>query len=468
MTFMRSLTVRFFLAFWLIIGILTGLAAIAGYAYSERLREAFESFESDDTVLAASAVLDSEGREGLEAWLRRFPSGSPIEVFVVDRDGRDILGRRLPYPVIRMMRRFDSHRDARRDNRRDSEYWRRGDSAKIRPARPLTQIVGPDGSVYSLFMSPKRNPYRTWISERAGPAFLAVALLISAIVSYGLALAIARPVQVFRKATVSIAEGKLDTRVAASMRNRRDEIGMLAHDLDAMAGKLQDASDQQTELTRNISHELRSPLARLRVALELARRQTGDLAEFQRIENETERLDDMIGQILSYSRMEARSDESPRPVDVADILREVVDNANFECRSAGLEGVSVKLDCDDIPAVSGYAVALTSAFENVLRNAIRHSPKNGTVSVRASRDEQTLQIEIEDQGSGVPVASLGKIFEPFYRSAPASDDSPEGTGLGLAIARRAVQKNSGTIVAHNVAAGGLRVTIKLPALSQAD
>ncbi len=465
---MHSLTVRIFLSFWLIIGLLIGLAAIAGYAYSERLREAFENFEIDDTVLTASAILDSDGREGLEAWLRSFPSGSPIEVFVVDGDGRDILERRLPRRVSRLMHRFELRPRSPHDRGRDARNWHRDDSPRIRPARPLTQIVGPDGAVYSLFVSPKRNPYGEWISERAGPAFFLLALLISSAVSYALALAITRPVRKFREATVSIAEGKLDTRVAASMRNRRDEIGMLAHDLDAMADKLQDASDQQTELTRNISHELRSPLARLRVALELARRQTGDLAEFQRIENETERLDGLIGQILSYSRMEARSDEQPQTVDLAELLREAVENANFECRSGGIEDVSVDLACDDAPAVHGYAAALTSAFENVLRNAIRHSPKNGIVSVRVSQDGQTVLVEIEDQGSGVPDESLGKIFEPFYRSVRGHDESTEGTGLGLAIARRAVQKNAGTISAHNAAAGGLCVSIRLPTVTQDD
>ena len=320
---------------------------------------------------------------------------------------------------------------------------------RIRPARPLTQIVGPSGDVFRLIVSPKRNPYGEWITERAGPAFLIVALLISAAVSYALARAIARPVQTFREATVAIANGRLDTRVAASMRNRRDEIGMLAHDLDAMADKLQDASTQQTELTRNISHELRSPLARLRVALELARRQAGDLPEFSRIDRETERLDDLIGQILSYSRMESGGDEPRETVNIPNLLQEAVDNANFECNAAGHEGTTVTLGANVDVSVNGYRNALASAFENVLRNAVRHSPKNGVVSVRTEHDGEVLTIDFEDEGQGVPSSSLEKIFDPFFRAPQADGAKPAGTGLGLAIARRAVEKNVGSICALN-------------------
>ena len=456
---MRSLTVRIFLSFWLIIALLIGVAAIAGYSYSEQLREAFENFEVDDTALAASEVLKANGRRGLEEWLRNRPAASPVDIFIVDSRGRELLDRKLPFHVERMLRRLDS----RRGQRREWHSRRRNDSPDVRLARPLTQIIGADGDHFSLIVNPRRNPWGEWVSERAGPAFLIVALMISAAVSFALARAIARPVQTFREATVSIANGRLDTRVAASMRNRRDEIGMLAHDLDAMARKLQDASIQQTELTRNISHELRSPLARLRVALELARREAGDLGEFARIDRETERLDDLIGQILSYSRMEAGSDEPENAVDVGELLREAVDNANFECEASGNAGVSVCLDSDLQAVIGGHAFALASAFENVLRNAIRHSPENGVVTVTAAEDEGGLLIDIADEGGGVAGEVLEKIFEPFFRSASA--DTP-GTGLGLAIARRAVEKNGGVISARNGDGTGLVVRITLPTTAQ--
>lgn len=448
---MRSLTVRIFLSFWAIIVLLIGLAALAGFAYAERLREAVENFEIDDSAIAASAALETGGRDALEDWLRDRPAVSPLDVFIVDDEGRDLLGRALPQRVARMLRRLESGR-RRWHSRRDGP-------PNLRPPAPLPQLIGPDGAIYSLFVSPKQNPWREWISERAGPAFFAIALLISAAVSYALAYAIARPVRTFREATVSIAEGKLDTRVASSMSNRRDEIGMLALDLDAMAGKLENAADQQTELTRNISHELRSPLARMRVALELARRQAGDLPEFSRIDRETERLDDLIGQILSYSRLKSRDDEPAQPLDLDELLHAVVEDANFECRSSGTGRIKVEYQCDKSGIVRGHAGALTSAFENVLRNAIRHSPDGGIVSVHATAGARQLVVTIEDQGSGVADEALERIFEPFFR-APDSDAT--GTGLGLAIARRAVQKNGGQIDAARAQSGGLRIEISLP------
>jgi two-component system OmpR family sensor kinase len=323
--------------------------------------------------------------------------------------------------------------------------------------------VGPDNEVLTMFVLPKRNVYGEWANEQARPLFLLVALIVSAAVSYALASAISRPVRKFREATVAIAEGDLGTRVADSVGRRRDEIGMLARDIDSMSDKLELAARQQTELTRNISHELRSPLARMRVALELARRQAGDLAEFSRIESETERLDDLIGQILSYSRMQARNDETPASLDLAELVQEVVENVNFECRSTGIDGVSVEFTQEARPVVSGFGPPLTSAVENVLRNAVRHSPRGGLVSVRLFRDDGNAVLRIRDQGPGVAEDELDSLFEPFYRTRESVQrDASQGTGLGLAIARRAVQKSGGSIEARNAGDGGLCIDITLP------
>ena len=452
---MRSLTVRIFLSFWLIIALLIGIAAVAGYTYAERLRNAFENFEVSETAVAASAALTSGGRAGLEGWLRDRPPGSPLVVFVVDADGEELLGRRLPFHVARMIRRLDSRRGGSHSRR----SRRGGDSPDIRLARPLTQIVGPDGATYRLVVSPKRNPFGEWVAERAGPAFLLLSLLVSGAVSFALARAIARPVQTFRAATVSIANGQLNTRVAASMRNRRDEIGMLAHDLDAMADKLQSASAQQTELTRNISHELRSPLARLRVALELARRQAGDLPEFARIDRETERLDALIGQILSYSRMESPADEARQLSNVGDLLSEAVDNANYESAS---RGVVVRMTDPCAIETLAYPAALSSAFENILRNAVRHSPDGAEIQVTSDVAANVLNVSIEDSGTGVADEALERLFEPFFRATQPGAEGSDGTGLGLAIARRAVENHGGTIAAANAPDGGLVVTVSLP------
>jgi two-component system sensor histidine kinase CpxA len=327
----------------------------------------------------------------------------------------------------------------------------------------LTQLVGLNGEVFTLFVVPKRSLYGEWIDARTRPLLLLLALIVSAGVSYALARAITRPVHKFRQATVAIAEGHLDTRVAESMGKRHDEIGLLAHDFDSMADKLQRASKRQVELSRNISHELRSPLARLRVALELARRQAGDSTEFNRIEAEAERLDSLIGQILSYSRLETRGTEAPTQIKLAELVQDVVDDVRFECRSDGLEDITVQFS----PAIEidfqGFATALGSAVENVLRNAVHHSESGDKVSVTLRQDEQHAIITIEDNGRGIPDDELERIFEPFYRaSSTVASSGSNGSGLGLAIAQRAIQMNAGSMQAGHSAGGGLRIEIRLP------
>lgn len=452
---MRSLLIRIFLAFWLIIAITIGVAAIAGYTYAERLRTALENFEVSDTMLEASESLNRGGRDGLEAWLRTVPESSPVAVYVLDRSGHDILGRRVPHPISRAMRRFGGRLDRMRPPPPDA--------GNLRPARPLTQLIGPDNRVYTFFVVPKRSASGRWFGERTGLYFLIFAVLVSAAVSYLLARAISKPVSRFREATVAIAAGNLDTRVADSVGSRRDEIGHLARDFDRMTDELQHAWQQKTELTRNVSHELRSPLARLRVALELARREAGDLPEFSRIDTETERLDELIGQILSYSRLESRTDEAPSQFQLDDLLHTVVDDVRYECRSSGIDGVTIEFAVDGSPKVNGFAGALSSAVENVLRNAVRHSPPDSSVSVSLRQEAGQAVIEIRDQGRGVDESELGNLFDPFFRSRSALDDKAmQGSGLGLAIAQRAVQKNSASISASNIAGGGLCVTMKLP------
>lgn len=451
---MHSLLLRFFLAFWLIIAITIGAASISGYYYSERSREVFENFGNSDTMVEASESLRSGGRRGLEDWLRALPDNSPVAVFILDERNRDLLDRRVPSPILEAIRRFGDQPDRTRRSRRDSD--------NLRLARPMTQLIGPDNAVYTMFVFPRRGATRSWLGEQGLPYFLILAIVVSAIVSYLLARAISNPVRRFREATVAIAGGNLDTRVARFVGARRDEIGHLARDFDIMTDELQRAWEQQTELMRNVSHELRSPLARLRVALELARREAGDLPEFIRIEAESERLDGLIGQILNYSRLEARDGDDPVRIDLSDLVHAVVDDVNYECRSSGIEGVTIDLEVDGNPAVDGFAEMLNSATENVLRNAVRHSPADASVSVRLRSDSTDAIIDIQDQGNGVPEDQIEQLFEPFFRSPDATERSDyRGSGLGLAITRRAVEKNGGSIAASNVT-GGFLVSIRLP------
>jgi signal transduction histidine kinase len=448
----RSLLVRIFVSFWLIIGITIGVAAIAGYYYAEQLRNEMEGFEFDDAVLDASAALSSGGREGLTDWLRRAPASRNVTIYIVDGDGRELLGRDLPRYLSRKLHRHEAHITPRV----------RTDPPNLKRARPLSQLVSETGGIYTVLLSRPHRSQGYWEGAPAGSLLLVLALIVSGAVSYLLARAISNPVRELRSATVALAEGNMDSRVSPSVGKRRDELGLLARDFDAMAEKLQHAAAQQTELSRNISHELRSPLARLKVAMELAKRKTGELPEFDRIDGETERLDRLIGQILSYTRMESGSVSELAQVDLADLVQEVVENVNFECRAEGYDGVNVETKLEAAPTVSGFAEALTSAIENIVRNAVRHSPPNEKVSVRVAGENGAAIVEVSDRGTGVPEDEVDHLFEPFFRTrSSTADSSKPGTGLGLAIAARAIKLNGGTVVASNREGGGLSVVISL-------
>jgi two-component system sensor histidine kinase CpxA len=452
---MRSLLLRIFLSFWLIIVLTISTAGVAGFLYAERMRDAIENFEIGDSLLDASAALDAGGRKGLENWVRNNPTRRAITIFVLDERGHDILDRRVPFGLMRVFRRHFEHPRSHQFDDRDPHNLRR--------SRPHPQLVAADGSVYTFLVAPSRASHSVWTTADARWLLFVIALLVSGIVSYFLATAISGPVRKLRNATVALAGGDLDVRVAESVGKRRDELGMLGQDFDSMAENLQRAATRQSELSRNISHELRSPLARMRVAVELAKQKNGDMPEFERLDTEAERLDALIGQILSYTRLHTNPETDPAPVEIAGLIHEVVENVNYECKADGIDGVSVVAQIDASPVTLGHADAMTSAIENIVRNAVHHSPPDNEVNIRLSQDDEHALIEVTDSGPGVDEADLPKLFEPFFRTRESEESKDaRGTGLGLAIAERAVAVNGGTIIARNHPDGGLLVRIALP------
>jgi signal transduction histidine kinase len=452
---MRSLLLKIFLSFWLIIVLTFATAGVAGFLYAERMRDAIESFEIGGALPEASAALEAGGREGLADWVKDKQSARAVSLFVLDEHGRDILGRRVPFGLARAFRRHREHMPMHPFADRDPRNLRR--------PRPHPQLVAADGSVYAFFVLPTRASHSIWATADARWLVFLIALVVSGIVSYFLAAAISRPVRKLRDATVTLAGGDLAIRVDESVGKRNDELGMLGRDFDSMAENLQRAATRQAELSRNISHELRSPLARMRVAIEMAKQNNGDMPEFERLDREAERLDGLIGQILSYTKLDASPDRDPEPIEIADLVHEVVENVNYECKAQGIDGISVAAQIDASPNMRGHAEAMRSAIENVVRNAVHHSPPESEVTVHLTRDDVSALIEVRDKGPGVDDDELDKLFEPFFQtrtSLQSKDD--RGSGLGLAIAERAVSVNSGTIKAENHPEGGLLVRLVLP------
>ena len=219
----------------------------------------------------------------------------------------------------------------------------------------------------------------------------------------------------------------------------------------------------QKNLLRDISHELRSPLARLGIALELARQQESSAAQIKalaRIELEAERMNIMIGQLLNLTRLESGVNVVPvQKFDLQELLTNLVEDANYEAK---IRQCRVVYNAPDFAIYKGSEELLAQALENVIRNAVKYTADNTTVSVDLIEAAEYWTIQVADHGPGVPEESLDKLFEPFYRVAAARDRQTGGTGIGLAIAERAIKLHSGTITAKNRSQGGLLIEITLP------
>ena len=273
-----------------------------------------------------------------------------------------------------------------------------------------------------------------------------------------------KPLNNLAEAAASIAEGRLETRVDPSLKNRRDEIADLACNFDRMAERIEALITGQRRLLGDVSHELRSPLSRLIVALGLVKLSFAKQGMEQeasenldRIGLEARRLDTLIGQLLALTRIDSGVDlGAPTRFDLTNLVQEVANDGNFEARASNR---SVQIIQPDACTITGFEELLRSAIENVVRNAIRHTPEGTSVEISLqSKDPRTL-LQVRDHGPGVPESMLQEIFQPFRRIATGDAG---GAGLGLAIAERAIQVHRGTIRALNALAGGLVVEIDLP------
>jgi two-component system OmpR family sensor kinase len=291
----------------------------------------------------------------------------------------------------------------------------------------------------------------------------ATGVIASFVSSFLLAWYFSQPIGILRKAFRAAAKGDLSQRVTPTIGSRRDEIADLGRDFDDMATQLQTLMISQRRLLHDVSHELRSPLARLQASIGLAHQQPEKVASsLARIEHEAGRLDKLVGEVLTLSRLESGV---PQPldeyIDILELADAVIDDARFEANALSRQ-VVFQCDVEDNPIIQGHGELLYRALENVVRNAIHHTPANTAVTLAIHHDAaSSLHLTVDDQGSGVPEAELGSIFEPFQRSSNVNP-SRNGYGLGLAIARRAIESHGGTIRAKNLASGGLRVDIYLP------
>jgi two-component system sensor histidine kinase CpxA len=312
----------------------------------------------------------------------------------------------------------------------------------------------PNGDEYALVIRWDRlRPTPFFGESRLRYLRYGLLLLTALLVCYALARYLSSPIQKIRNATQKLAGGELEARVGDELGNRRDELAELAHDFDVMAERIESLVTSQKRLSRDVSHELRSPLARMNVALEIAKQKSnGDTAPMlERIEAESDRLNEMISRLLTLSRLETGSEDFERAdIDLKSLVEQVVSDADFEANAVG-KSVTIT-DADNCHIVGSYEL-VGSAVENVLRNAVRYTRDGSSVEVSLKSSNGTAKVAVRDHGGGVPEDELDNLFRPFYRVGEARDRSTGGTGLGLAIADQAIKAHKGTIVAKNTGDG---------------
>jgi len=441
---------KIFLWFWvtliLIVASVMWGTAIYVHDADETRRPNFRNKIVKQQVLAVSQVLKYGGEQAALEVLTKGQGGPlRIRVFVIKPDGTELLGRAV--------------------DTNDPMY------------RQYASVQAPNGQTYQLASVQNNRSRRSTAAQIMRPfrntpeilfVWLGIAVLLSGLVCFWLAWYLARPIRSLQMAAQKLSHGELDTRVRNLMGNRRDEIADLGQDFDLMASRLQAVITSQKQLLSDVSHELRSPLARLHVALGLARNKSrGDIeTELTRIEQEANRLDELVGGVLTLSRLEAGLNHSTTYakedyVDVASLLSEIVKDANYEANTVKKQ---VVLNYKQSWILKANTELLRRALENIIRNAIHYTKTDTTVTVLLAPDKMDDQmiVTVCDSGPGVPEEKIDDLFKPFARLSEARDRDSGGYGLGLAIAQRAVRLHSGTISAGNNGQGGLCVTVKLP------
>ncbi|CDG82836.1 ATP-binding protein [Janthinobacterium agaricidamnosum] len=428
---------------------------------------------AQSAIDAAAATLQFGGADALRQFLDQMQRH---RVMAVDESGHDILQREVKAALLLQARHLlgqpDKQRVVREVSAADghryllflpfSEHFRRffpgGMVPPLADGKP-NPAPGPayDGArppaMRGLPPVPIYSPFRSVIP-------IVGATLASLLFAFLLAWYFSRPIRELRQAFEAASGGDLAPRFGPPGKHS-DELQALGYDFDRMTGRLRSLMDGQTRLLHDVSHELRSPLARLQAAIGLAHQQPDKMAaSMERIERESVRMDKLVGELLTLSRLEAGALHAMgEDISIADLIDEISGDARFEAASRTIAiGVAGEADV----TVAGHADLLGRAVENVVRNAIKHSPEGGAVELEVGVQDhgQSVRIAVLDRGPGVAQADLKAIFQPFFRAA--NTEKTEGHGLGLAIARHVVQVHRGTISAHNRDGGGLCVEILLP------
>ncbi len=428
-----SLFLRIFLFFWLTAALLASSFFILGrFSGSEAIERAEDILKAQADIVAT--VWQQDGSRATRHWL--FQQSRGTRPLLLDSQGQSP---------------FKLHR-----NKRPPRLSLPIKAGVVRQHGHITLIAILPGIDPPLFLVRQLEPtqmmqrYPIW-------TWFAAAIIIISLVSFFLARVLSQRIRHLRHAVQGFAEGNLSTRVTL---NGSDEVSALATDFNRMADRINDMLNSQRQLVSDVSHELRSPLARLRIALELAQRSGDSAKALPRIEKEADELENLVTGLLSLARIESSQFQlEKKPVEITALIQKIVRDAQFEGAASQRE-INFEL-CDPVTLMVD-PVIVSSAIENVVRNALRYTPENSCVRLYCRLQTNEFQLIIEDQGPGVAEESLQQLFKPFARVGEARDRNSGGFGLGLAITGKTMLAHGGQAIAQNRQEGGLRVILKFP------
>lgn len=465
---MGQLFWKFLLAFW--------LALLLAFGAVFTLNQLSQSPEQNRALLSpqgrfflqnAQQLVDAGGVALLRTLVQNWQADPMAreQLLVLDATGRDILGRPVPAEIQANPRTKTLTVQAGAEQLqlvlvgKDNFWQQRAGAMRERLAGPEEsgrEHAGP--GLAGPGLPPPRPPF--WFH----PLFLLMAVIVTSIAaSLGLAWYFAAPVRQLKIALSELPQRQWQTQLNSEMTGRRDEFGALARSFNQMAQQVYQAIVSQRRLLHDVSHELRSPLARLQLLTGLVRQHPADLdIALEKIEAEAVRLDQLVGEILTFSRLES-GEVQPKleAVPVHELVESVCDDAALEADSRQQQ---LLLRQNAVAVVQADAELLYRALENVVRNAIKYAGNGACISISSEREAGVLVVRIADNGPGVAPEVLPLLFNPFFRAETQTD----GVGLGLSIALRAVATCGGRIHAENLwrndtqQRAGLLVEIRLP------
>ncbi len=454
---MTKIYLRIFIGFWII-----NIASVLGHTvYVQWLEGGFDGILAEDTPYDRSSLRAlNRTSEVLMRWnvttlrenLPNMPEYYFREVYILDEEGIELTGKTVTLKISDILSKIT----------RGSPFYRISENGQTYAAR---YVFLPDGHFIRIISSrtPNEDRYVRWRFGFSQNWTLYLAyLLVSGIACLIYARHLSQGINAFQGATHAIAKGDLSVRIAPHFKNRRDEIGNLSRDFDNMTERLEKSMKEQKRLIKDVSHELRSPLARLQFALGIAQQRGNEEVheELEKARKAADYLNDIISTILSFPTSETDIWELSDVIDLKILLESLKDDLTDEAQR---QQVTLELTSDlDEALVATYGTTLSGVFENILGNALHYTLPHTLITIRITQRGDNICIAVYDQGPGVKEEELNDIFEPFYRTDEARDRASGGYGLGLSITQRTVHLHKGTITASNRSSGGLKVEVCLP------